>query len=59
MNNERRKAIAKAREIVAEALSLMEIVRDDEYVAHGAIGAIALEETIEALEGAFDKVEGI
>lgn len=74
MNKERRKAIAKARDMVAEALSLVEVARDDEQEALDCMpenlqqsergdlieeNIQALEETIGALEGAFDEVEDI
>ena len=74
MNKERRKSIAKARDMVAEALSLVEVARDDEQDAFDCMpdnlqqsergdrleeNVQALEEIIGALEGAFDEVEDI
>ena len=74
MNKERRKAIAKARDMVAEAWSLMERVRDDEQSAFDSMpeslqqsargealeeNIQGLEETIEALEVVFDAVDDV
>ena len=74
MNKERRKAIAKARDMVAEALSLIETARDDEQDAFDGMpenlqdsergealeeNVQSLSDVVEALEVAFDEVEDI
>ena len=74
MNKEGRKVIAKARDMVAEALSLIETARDDEQDAFDSMpenlqesergealeeNVQSLSDVVEALEVAFDVVEDI